>query len=107
VAIDVVIRRKFEAGKADALAPLIVKMRSLATVQSGYISGETFRLIDPPEESEFLVVSVWRSVEDWKRWLHSSERTAIQQEIDALTRTETEYRIYESLVGGIIPKLNV
>lgn len=106
MAIDVIIRRKFKAENAGTLAPLIVEMRSLATVQPGYISGETFRLIDPPEESEFLVISIWRSVEDWKQWLHSSERTRIQREIDALIDEKTEYRIYESLVGGIIPKRN-
>ncbi len=103
--VDVIIRRKFKQEQAEALAPLIVKLRSLATVQPGYISGETLKCIDPPGEYEFMVISIWRSVEDWRNWLKSDERRAIQQQIDDLTGEQTEYRIYESLVGGIIPQM--
>ncbi len=104
--VDVIIRRKFKEEQADALAPLIVKLRSLATVQPGYISGETLKCIDPPGEPEFLVISIWRSVEDWRNWQQSEERTAIQKQIDALTGEKTDYRIYESLVGGFILKMS-
>lgn len=104
--VDVIIRRRFKKEQAGTLAPLIVKLRSLATVQPGYISGETLKLVDPPGEFEFLVISIWRSAEDWRNWLQSEERNVIQKEIDDLTAESTDYRIYESLVGGIIPKMN-
>jgi hypothetical protein len=39
-----------------------------------------------------------------KTWLHSEQRALIRREIDNLTGEKTEYRIYEALVGGIIPK---
>ena len=103
MAVEVLIRRKFVASKANDLAPLIVKLRSLATIQPGYISGETLKCIEPADNNEYLVRSTWNSIEDWKNWLHSPERTAIQEQIDALTREETQYKIYEPLVGGIIP----
>ena len=103
MAVEVIIRRVFEGeDKARELAPLIVKLRSLATVQPGYISGETLRCIDC--EGEYLVISTWNSVEDWNRWLNSDERKAIQSRIEALLEEKTEYRIYEPLVGGIIPR---
>ena len=101
MAVEVLIRRKFYKEKASILAPLIVKLRSLATLQPGYISGETLHCIDPPEESEYLVRSTWGSIEDWRTWLHSEERTAIQKEIDRVLEEETEYRVYEPLMGGI------
>ena len=44
--ISVIIRRTISVEKKAAklyLAPLIVKLRSLATIQTGYISGQTFR----------------------------------------------------------------
>jgi len=103
--VDVIIRRRFKKEQAEALAPLIVKLRSLATVQPGYISGETLKLIDPPGDVEFLVISIWQSVEDWRNWQQSDERNAIQKQIDDLTGERTDYRIYESLVGGIISKM--
>ena len=104
MAIEVLIRRRFVKEKEAALAPLVVRLRSLALAQPGYISGETLRCIDPTGEDEYLVRSTWRSAEDWKTWLHSNERKAIQNEIDSNTGEKTEYRMYEPLVGGIIPK---
>ncbi len=103
MAIEVLIKRRFINEKEAALAPLIVRLRSLALAQPGYISGETLKCIDPVGEDEYLVRSTWRSVEDWKTWLHSDERTTIQNEIDTITGEETEYRVYEPLVGGIMP----
>jgi heme-degrading monooxygenase HmoA len=104
MAISVIIQRSFDdSGIAAELAPLIVKLRSLATIQPGYITGRTFHCLDCP--GEFLVLSTWDSLEDWNRWLHSDERKAIQKQIDDLTNETTQYRIYEPLVGGIIPKL--
>ena len=104
MAIQVLIRRRFIKEKAEALAPMIVRLRSLALAQPGYISGETLKCIDPAGEDEYLVRSTWQSVEDWKTWLHSNERNAIQSEVDTITGEKTEYRVYEPLVGGIIPK---
>ena len=106
MAIEVFIRRKFIKEKADELAPLIVKLRSMATMQPGYISGETLKCIDPPGEIDFLVISTWQSVEHWKKWLLSKERSIIQEKIDTITKEKTEYRIYEPLVGGIMSKIN-
>jgi hypothetical protein len=42
-------------------------------------------------------------VEDWKKWLHSKERSNINDQIDQLSQEKAEYTIYEPLVGGIIP----
>ena len=103
MAIEVLIRRRFIKEKEATLAPLIVRLRSLALAQPGYISGETLKCIDPTGDDEYLVRSTWRSIEDWKTWLHSETRTAIQREIDTITGEATEYRIYEPLVGGILP----
>ena len=103
MAIQVLIRRRFIKEKEAVLAPLVVRLRSLALAQPGYISGETLKCIDPAGDDEYLVRSTWRSGEDWKTWLHSETRTAIQSEIDAITGEATEYRIYEPLVGGILP----
>ena len=102
--VQVLIRRKFVKEKADEVAPLMVKLRSLARAQQGYMSSESLKCIDPPHEDEYLIRSSWQSDEDWKKWLNSEERGAIQQQIDSITGEKTEYRIYEPLVGGIIPK---
>ena len=103
MAISVFIQRKFsDEEKAAKLAPLIVELRSLATVQPGYITGKTFRCIDCP--GEFIVLSTWNSLDDWNNWLQSKQRMAFQKQVDDLLGEVTQYRIYEPLVGGIIPQ---
>jgi hypothetical protein len=68
MAISVMIQRTFsDKEKAAKLAPLIVKLRSMATIQPGYITGKTFRCLDCP--GEYLVISTWNSLDDWNRWL--------------------------------------
>lgn len=104
MAVEVLIRRKFIEEKAKELAPLIVKLRSLARSQPGFISSESLKCIEPAEDNDYLIRSTWNSVEDWKRWLHSGQRTAIQQQIDAVSGVKTEYWIYQPLVGGIFDK---
>ncbi len=105
MAVEIIIKRKVIKETADQVAPLMVKLRSLASRQPGYLSSESLKCIDPPCDDWYLVRSTWGSVEDWKKWLQSKERVAIQDKIDSITKEETEYRIYEPLVGGIIPKL--
>ena len=103
MAISVMIQRVFkDDDKSEKLAPLIVKLRSLATVQPGYITGKTFRCLDCP--GEYLVISTWNSLDDWNRWLNSDQRVEIQNQVDDLLGEKTQYRVYEPLVGGIIPQ---
>jgi antibiotic biosynthesis monooxygenase (ABM) superfamily enzyme len=107
MAVQVLIRRKIIETKAKEASPLIVKLRSLATIQPGYICGETLNCIDPPGCNEYLVRSTWHTVKDWKKWLHSKERIVINEQIDQLSQQKSEYAIYEPLVGGIIPASNI
>ncbi len=103
MAISVMIQRKFnDKEKAAGLIPLIVKLRSQATIQPGYITGTTFHCVDCP--GEYLVISTWNSLDDWNRWLQSEQRMALQKQIDDLLGETTQYRIYESLVGGVLPQ---
>ena len=106
MAISVFIQRKFsDKEKAAKLAPLIVEIRSLATMQPGYITGKTFRCLDCP--GEYIVISTWNSLDDWNNWLQSKQRMALQKQVDDLLGEVTQYRIYEPLVGGIIPQFQV
>ena len=104
MAVQILIQRKVVKEKAKEVAPLMVELRSLAGAQPGYMSSESLKCIDPPDENEYLIRSTWQSFEDWKRWLHSEKRVAIQEKIDTITGEQTTYRVYEVLVGGIFPK---
>ena len=92
MAIKIIIKRKVPKGKEEELVPLLVKLRSLATAQTGYVSGETLINVNDPED--YLVISTWQSVDHWKAWAGSKERSEIQDKIDALLGQKTEYGVY-------------
>jgi len=91
--IQVIIKRKWETDKPEALFPLLTELRSLAEKQPGYISGETLRSLDDPDK--YLVFSKWETVDDWKHWLQSKERRDLQGEVDSLIGERTFYEIFE------------
>ena len=92
VAVKVLIKRRVPEDKAKEVIPIFRELRRLAVEQSGYISGETMRRKDKPEE--YLVISTWKTSEDWDTWVTTSERNALQGKLDALLGGETEYEIY-------------
>ncbi len=92
MAVKVFIKRLVPQDKARAMIPLFRQMRASATSQPGYITGETLRSLDKPDE--FMVISTWQSSEDWKQWLKSKERNEVQSKIDKLLGGETQYDIY-------------
>jgi heme-degrading monooxygenase HmoA len=81
-----------EADLLPQLGPLLAEARKLAFRQPGYISGETMRNVADPYE--FLVISTWKSVEDWERWFANEDRAEIEGKIDAVLGAPTEYRVY-------------
>ena len=92
MAVKILIKRSVPQDKARALIPLVRQMRASAATQPGYITGETLRSLDNPEE--FLVISTWQASEDWKNWLESDERNKVQSKIDDLLGGETNYEIF-------------
>ncbi|MBU0986746.1 MAG: antibiotic biosynthesis monooxygenase [Proteobacteria bacterium] len=92
MAVKVFIKRSVQEHKAEALKPLLKKLRNLAMNQPGYVSGETFKRIDRPGEN--LVISTWQSMDDWRKWVLSEERAQTQEQINYLLGEKTEYEIY-------------
>lgn len=91
--VKIFIKRKVVEGNIMELTAILKKLRALTLSQPGYIFGETLRRIDKTNES--LVISTWRSHEDWQSWVKNDQRINIQSEIDILLGEETEYAIYE------------
>ena len=92
MAVKIFIRRTVPQDKARKMIPLFRQMRASAATQSGYITGETLRSMDNPEE--FMVISTWQSSEDWNKWLKSEDRNKVQSKIDELLGGETGYEIF-------------
>ena len=92
MAVKILIRRSIPESKAREMIPLFRKMRALANEQPGYITGETMRNLEKPDE--FLVISTWETSDQWKKWVQSNERRQIQSQIDKLLGGKTVYEIF-------------
>lgn len=90
--VKIFIKRRVTESTLAELTTLFQKMRSACLMQPGYISGQTLKRLDKPGER--LVISTWRSIDDWETWFKSSERREIQLEIDSLLGEETTYAIF-------------
>ena len=95
MAVKVIIKRKFKIDNPEELIPLLTELRIRAKDQPGYISGETLRSLDNPED--YLVFSKWETADDWKKWLHSKERRDIQGEVDSLIGEKTFHEVFETV----------
>ena len=91
--VKVIIKRKWKIEQPEELLPLLTEMRSHAQKQAGYISGETLRSLDDPED--YMVVSNWETADDWQKWLQSKERRDLQGKVDSLIGERTFYEIFE------------
>ena len=91
--VKILIKRTVPSTKAIELHDLLKQLRSHTLDQPGYIYGETLRRKDRP--GECMVISTWRSMEDWNAWAKNPDRINIQQNIDQLLGQTTEYAVYE------------
>ena len=90
--VKILIKRKASEKQLKALTLLLRQFRVLAIEQPGYVSGETLKRIDQPGET--MVISTWKSVNDWNSWVKNPTRKAIQAQIDALLGTATSWEVY-------------
>ena len=95
MAVKILIKRSIGQEVAPVVRPLIVELRTHAKRQPGYISGETLKCIDRP--GEYLVISTWKSLDEWNKWLNSEERRILEDKIDSITGKSTEYMTYVQL----------
>ncbi|MGC9975523.1 MAG: antibiotic biosynthesis monooxygenase family protein [Syntrophales bacterium] len=90
--IRVTIEHHCQPGKENQLRDLLLELRTMAMHQPGYISGETLReLINP---SLFNIISIWSTLEDWKKWHRSEQRMSIEEKVNSITNDGMKLRIF-------------
>jgi quinol monooxygenase YgiN len=95
MAIKVLITRSFRPDNLKQASRLLMELRSLATLQKGYMSGET--LVSANNPNKLTVLSTWISQKRWEEWQQSSERKAFSKKIDPLLEATEETEVF--LVG--------
>ena len=92
MAVKIIIDRKVKKGKEAEFSKLVREMRLKAIPLKGYISGETLRSLG--DSHNYIVISTWQSVDDWKDWEKNPERKKIQTKIEKLMARPTKTKIY-------------
>lgn len=94
MAFKVLIQRKVKPGKANELGEAIKDIRLRVVQAQGFIYGETLLSVNDP--SIHLVISAWKSVEDWQRWGGTPERKAFEEKITALLAEPEKISVYQT-----------
>ena len=78
----VLVHRTKNVESSKALVRLIKKVRATASKQPGFILGETLVNVENP--CHIIVISTWKTAEDWRRWDESGPRATTTPQIQAL-----------------------
>jgi heme-degrading monooxygenase HmoA len=92
MAVKVLIKRRFRDDNFNQISRVLIKFRSEAMTQDGYISSET--MWDYNDPKRVVVGSTWRSIEKWNNWKESGSRKALIAEIEGLIEGPVEYEIF-------------
>ncbi len=92
MSVKIIIDREVRNGKESDFSNLLRELRKKAITSKGYISGETLRSSNDPYN--YVVISTWRGVDDWKDWEKNPERKDIQARIEKLMARPTKVKIY-------------
>jgi heme-degrading monooxygenase HmoA len=92
MAVRIIIDRKVKKGKEPELAKWLRELRSKAMPSKGYVSGETLRSLADPQN--YVVITTWQSVDDWRTWEKNPERKKIQAKIERSMSRPTKTKIY-------------
>jgi heme oxygenase (mycobilin-producing) len=100
MAIKVVISREFKPDTIKDAYQYLMELRSLATLQMGYVSGETMISADTP--NKLVVISSWTTRNRWDEWCKNPKRRECASKMDALLQSPETTEVF--LVGDKIPE---
>jgi heme-degrading monooxygenase HmoA len=92
MAVTILSKRLFKIDQKENLIPLFKELRDLAKRQNGFISRGTFSSLTDP--GEYIVISEWETVDDWRNWMDKKETRKIQGKIDSLLGEKTFFDVY-------------
>ncbi len=93
MAVTVFIKRKINKNYKKKVGCFFIQLENLASFFPGYISGEFLTSTENPDES--LVISKWRSINHWCRYVESNDRIEIQNMIDLMLDESTKISYYQ------------
>ncbi len=92
MAIKILIKRKFHNATKKDISTLLIMARKIAMEHPGYISSETLSSLD--DSNTVVVLSMWRTKEDWENYKNSSGRQDNERKFDEILASPTEYETF-------------
>lgn len=90
--VKIISRRVFKIKQKEKLIPLLKKLRKLAEKQKGFISRTTYSSLSDP--GEYIVLSEWKTADDWIEWMDKKKTRKIQGDIDSLIGEKTFFDVF-------------
>lgn len=90
--IKILIKRQFKNASKKNVSEVIYEFRKLAMKEKAYISSESMYGCDDP--NLILVVSMWKTKEDWDKYMKSPARVKAEKRCADLFEKPTEYESY-------------
>jgi quinol monooxygenase YgiN len=94
--ITVLIKRKFKPDHMREAFDMIIKLRSLSTLEPGYISGQTMVKLDDP--TTLIVMSTWDSIQRWEDWKNNDLRQDYANKMEKISEGPETHEILTVLV---------
>ena len=91
--IRVIIERWLAEGGDAAIEKMMRDLRREAIHSPGYVTGETLRDVADPQH--FVIISTWRTREEWRAWASSPKRRQIEDQIGVILVEPEEITVFE------------
>lgn len=92
MSVKILIRRKFKKEALQNASAMLIKARTNAMGNKGYISTETLVNYDDPQS--VLILSMWQSKEDWDTYRDSDTRKEHEDKYADMFEGSTEYEVF-------------
>jgi len=93
MSVKILIRRRFKKEALKNASAMLIKARTNAMINKGYISTETLVNYDDPQS--VLIISMWQSKKDWDCYKDSSSRKEHEEKYSEFFEGSTEYELYK------------
>ena len=90
--VTLMVERKVIPGAQGEIKALLRELRSRATRQPGFISGQT--VVDAFSPGIFMTISVWSDMAAWESWETDPERSEIIARVDRLIQEKPAPRMW-------------
>ena len=95
--IHVMLERQIAPGLESTYDRLARETLRDAFQASGFINGEAFSDINHPNRR--IIISKWRSIQDWQRWHQSDARRDLMNKLSPVMMEPESVRIMEHLAA--------